>query len=64
MRCKNKELTKNKRIMKEKMKKWMGKTNMLFTSLAGERVTNADVLYAHIGMVMFLLAIGIAGNYE
>ena len=50
--------------MKEKLEKWMGKTNMMFTHFAGERVTNAEVLYAHIGMVMFLLAIGIAGNYE
>lgn len=54
--------TKNKRIMKEKIKNWMGKTNMLFTSIAGERVTNAEVLYTHIGMVIFLLTIGIVGN--
>ena len=64
MHCKNKELTKNRRIMKEKIENWMKKTNLFFTSIAGERVTNAEVLYAHIGMVMFLLAIGIAGNYE
>ncbi|MBQ2003277.1 MAG: hypothetical protein II240_08290 [Bacteroidaceae bacterium] len=50
--------------MKEKIKNWMGKTNMLFTSIAGERVTNAEVLYTHIGMVIFLLTIGIVGNYE
>lgn len=50
--------------MKEKIENWMKKTNLFFTSIAGERVTNAEVLYAHIGMVMFLLAIGIAGNYE
>ena len=50
--------------MKEKIKNWMGKTNMLFTLLAGERVTNAEVVYAHIGMVVFLAILGIAGNYE
>ena len=50
--------------MKEKIKNWMGKTNMLFTSIAGERVTNAEVLYTHIGMAIFLLTIGIVGNYE
>ena len=50
--------------MKEKMTKWMGKTNMFFTSVTGERVTNAEVVYAHIGLLFFILAIGIAGNYE
>jgi len=49
--------------MKEKIEKWMGKTNTL-TSLTGERVTNAEVVYAHIGLVVFILAIGIAGNFD
>ena len=50
--------------MKEKMTKWMGKTNMFFTSVTGERVTNGEVLFAHIGLVVFILAIGIAGNFD
>ena len=50
--------------MKEKIEKWMGKTNMMFTHFAGERVTNAEVVFAHIGLVLFLVILGIAGNYE
>lgn len=50
--------------MREKIEKWMGKTNTLFTSLTGERVTNGEVVFAHIGLVVFILAIGIAGNYD
>ena len=50
--------------MKEKIEKWMGKTNMMFTHFAGERVTNAEVVYTHIGLVLFLVILGIAGNYE
>ena len=50
--------------MREKIEKWMGKTNMIFTHFAGERVTNAEVVFAHIGLLLFILAIGIAGNYD
>ena len=50
--------------MREKIEKWMGKTNMMFTHFAGERVTNGEVLYAHIGLMLFIVAIGITGNYE
>ena len=50
--------------MREKIEKWMGKTNMFFTSVTGERMTNGEVLYAHIGLVVFILAIGIAGNFD
>ena len=50
-------------IMKEKIKKWMGKENHVFSILTNEKVTNRDVVYAHIGFVVFLLILGVAGNF-
>lgn len=49
--------------MNEKLSKWMSKTNMMFSTLAGERVTNAEVVYTHITVVAFLIVLGIAGNF-
>lgn len=48
--------------MKEKIKNWMGRNNMMFSAIAGETFTNADVVYTHIGLVVFLIVMGIAGN--
>ncbi len=50
-------------IMKEKIKKWMGKENHVFSTLTNEKVTNREVVYAHIGFVVFLLILGVAGNF-
>lgn len=49
--------------MNEKLRKWMSKTNIMFSTLAGERVTNAEVVYTHIAVVAFLAVLGIAGNF-
>jgi hypothetical protein len=49
--------------MNEKLSKWMGKTNMVFSTLAGERVTNREVVYTHIAVVAFLIVLGIAGKF-
>ena len=49
--------------MKEKIKNWMGRNNMTFSAIAGETFTNAEVVYSHIGLVVFLLVIGLIGNY-
>lgn len=49
--------------MKEEFKKWMGKENHVFSTLTGEKVTNREVVYTHIGIVIFLLIIGVAGNF-
>ena len=49
--------------MKEKIKEWMGRNNMVFSAIAGETFTNADVVYTHIGLVVFLIVLGIAGNF-
>ena len=49
--------------MNEKFSKWMSKTNITFSTLAGERVTNAEVVYTHMAVVAFLIVLGIAGNF-
>lgn len=49
--------------MKEKIKEWMGRNNMAFSVIAGETFTNAEVVYTHIGLVVFLMVIGLIGNY-
>ena len=49
--------------MKEKIKKWMRKENHVFSILTDEKVTNREVVYAHIGLVVFLLILGVAGNF-
>lgn len=49
--------------MKEKFQKWMRRNNMMFSAIAGETFTNAEVVYTHIGLVVFLLVLGVAGNF-
>lgn len=31
--------------------------------MAGETFTNAEVVYTHIGLVVFLIVLGVAGNF-
>ena len=47
--------------MKEKFSKWMRRNNMTFSAIAGETFTNAEVVYTHIGLVAFLIVLGVAG---
>lgn len=49
-------------IMKEKFSKWMRRNNMMFSAIAGETFTNAEVVYTHIGLVAFLIIVGVAGS--
>lgn len=49
--------------MKKKFQKWMRRNNMTFSAIAGETFTNAEVVYTHIGLVVFLLVLGVAGNF-
>lgn len=35
---------------------------MMFSAIAGETFTNAEVIYTHIGLVVFLIVLGIAGT--
>ena len=48
--------------MKEKFQKWMRKNNMMFSAIAGETFTNAEVVYTHIGLVVFLMVLGLIGD--
>ena len=48
--------------MEKKIKEWMGRNNMVFSAIAGETFTNAEVVYTHIGLVVFLIVLGMAGN--
>ena len=48
--------------MKKNFKNWMDRNNMTFSAIAGETFTNADVVYTHIGLVVFLIVLGIAGT--
>ena len=54
--------TKTEMIMKEKFAKWMRRNNMTFSAIAGETFTNAEVVYTHIGLVAFLIVMGLAGS--
>ena len=49
--------------MKEKFSKWMRRNNMTFSAIAGETFTNAEVVYTHIGLVAFMIVLGVAGLY-
>lgn len=49
--------------MKEKFQKWMRRNNMMFSAIAGETFTNAEVVYTHIGLLVFLIVLGVAGNF-
>ena len=48
--------------MKEKIKEWMGRNNMTFSAIAGETFTNAEVVYTHIGLVVFFIVLGMIGD--
>ena len=48
--------------MKEKFKNWMGRNNMTFSAICGETFTNAEVLYTHVGAVVFLIVLGMIGE--
>lgn len=48
--------------MKEKFFKWWQKNNMMFSAIAGETFTNREVVYTHVGLVVFLLVMGLIGN--
>ena len=48
--------------MKKNFRIWMAKNNMTFSAICGETFTNAEVVYTHIGAVVFLIVIGLVGN--
>ena len=48
--------------MGKKIKEWLGRKNMTFSAICGETFTNAEVVYAHIGLVVFLIVLGMIGD--
>lgn len=48
--------------MKQRFMNWMGRNNMTFSAIAGETFTNAQVVYAHVGIVVFLVVVGLIGE--
>jgi hypothetical protein len=51
------------RIMKKRFSEWMDRNNMVFSVLAGETFTNREVVYTHIGLVLFVALVGFVGNF-
>lgn len=49
--------------MRQRFNEWMGRNNMTFSSISGETFTNRDVVYTHIGLVVFMIVLGVAGNW-
>ena len=48
--------------MKQRFLQWMAKNNMMFSAITGETFTNREVVYTHIGLVVFLMLLGMVGN--
>ena len=48
--------------MKQRFLTWWRDTNMTFSAIAGETFTNREVVYTHIGLVVFLMLLGMVGN--
>ena len=48
--------------MKQRFMNWMCRNNMTFSAIAGETFTNAQVVYAHVGIVVFLVVVGLIGK--
>jgi hypothetical protein len=49
--------------MRQRFNEWMGRNNMTFSAISGETFTNRDVVYTHIGLVVFMIVLGVAGNW-
>ena len=48
--------------MKQRFLEWMAKPNLTFSAIAGETFTNAQVIYTHVGLVLFFILILIVGD--
>jgi len=49
--------------MKKNFLRWMRRNNMTFSAVAGETFTNAEVVYTNIGLVAFLIVMGLTGGH-
>ena len=43
---------------------WMSRKNEWFSAIGGETFTNAEVVYTHLGLIVFLIILGLVGNLE
>lgn len=50
--------------MRKKFNEWMSRKNNWFSAIGGETFTNAEVVYTHIGLIVFLIILGLAGSIE
>jgi len=48
--------------MKRRFLIWWYRNNMTFSAIAGETFTNGQVVCTHIGLVVFLMLLGMVGN--
>lgn len=48
--------------MKQKFLVWWHKNNMTFSAIADETFTNGEVVLTHIGLVAFLVFMGLVGD--
>jgi hypothetical protein len=48
--------------MKQRFLNWWQKNNMMFSAIAGETFTNGQVVWTHLGLVVFLLGMGLIGK--
>lgn len=48
--------------MKQRFLNWWQKNNMMFSAIAGESFTNGQVVLTHIGLVVFLMVMGLIGK--
>jgi len=49
--------------MKKKIQNWMGQKNVTFSSITGETFTNGEVVYTQIGLLSFLMMLGVVGYF-
>ena len=50
--------------MSKKFNEWMSRKNEWFSAIGGETFTNREVVYAHLGMIVFFIVLGLVGNME
>ena len=55
-------ITSKQKVMKKNFRIWMAKNNMVFSAIAGETFTNAQVVYTHIGLLAFFAILGLFGK--
>ena len=50
--------------MSKKFNDWMSRKNNWFAAIGGETFTNAEVVYPQLGLIVFLIILGLAGSIE